>query len=83
MYSIGFRSGSKEGGKQVLSNPFGFHPYMLHFMAVQIVQDDNIVNCINCYDSLFLDRREIEMEKFTLTLALSRGLYQIVRNAVF
>jgi hypothetical protein len=33
-----------DGNKSHLK-PFGFHPHMLHFMAVQIIEDDNVVNC--------------------------------------
>ena len=47
MNSVAFRSGSKVGGNKSHLKPFGFHPYMIHFMAVQIIKDDNLVNCQN------------------------------------
>jgi hypothetical protein len=36
---------------------------MLHFMGLEIIQDDNIVNCIDYYDSLFSGGRELEKGK--------------------
>jgi len=36
---------------------------MLYFTALEIIQDDNIVNCINYYDSLFPGGRELEKGK--------------------
>jgi hypothetical protein len=59
-YSIGFRS---EWGGKSYPEPSGFHPYMLHFMALQIIKYDNIVNCIKYYDSLFPGVRELEKGK--------------------
>jgi len=62
--------------------PFGLHLYMLHFMGLEIIQDDNIVNCINYYDSLFSGGRELEKGKNEPSPFGERVLYEIVRKTV-
>jgi hypothetical protein len=55
--------------------PFGFHLYMLYCMGLEIIQDDNIVNCINYYDSLFSGGRELEKGKNETLSPEGRGFH--------
>jgi hypothetical protein len=41
-------------GNKSHPKPSGFRLHILHFMALEIIQDDNIVNRINYHESLFL-----------------------------